>query len=91
MRAQVGGGEGGHNGVRSVVASLGTMDFWRLKVGVGRPPQRVDPADYVLERFTKAERTEMDDVIMRASRVAEVFATEGGEAARQRAGERNLD
>ncbi len=91
MRAQLGGGEGGHNGVRSVVASLSTKDFWRLKIGVGRPPQPVDPADYVLELFKKAERAEMDDVIMRAARVAEVFATEGGEAARQRAGDLNLD
>ena len=91
IRVQLGGGEGGHNGVRSVVGSLDTKDFWRLKVGVGRPPQRVDPADYVLERFNKAERVEMDDVIMRAAQVAEVFAIEDGEAARQHAGESNLD
>lgn len=89
MRLQLGGGEGGHNGVRSVVGSLGTEDFWRLKIGVGRPPQRIDPADYVLERFNKAERQAMDDVVLRAAQVAEVFATEGGEAARQRAGELN--
>lgn len=91
IRAQLGGGEGGHNGVRSVVGSLDSKAFWRLKVGVGRPPQRVDPADYVLERFSKAERAEMDDVIMRAARVAEIFAIEGGEAARQLAGELNVD
>ena len=91
IRAQLGGGVGGHNGVRSVVGSLDSKDFWRLKVGVGRPPQRVDPADYVLERFSKAERVEMDDVIMGAARVAEIFAIEGGEAARQLAGELNVD
>ena len=91
IRAQLGGGEGGHNGVRSVVGSLDSKDFWRLKVGVGRPPQRVDPADYVLERFSKAERADMDDVIMRAAQVAQIFAIEGGEAARQLAGELILD
>ena len=57
LRVQYGGGAGGHNGIRSVVGSLSTGDFWRLKVGVGRPPGRVDPADYVLGRFAKAERS----------------------------------
>ncbi len=89
LRVQYGGGEGGHNGVRSVVRSLGAEDFWRLKIGVGRPPERVDPADYVLERFRKTERDAMDDVVMQAARVAEVFATDGGEAARQMAGDLN--
>jgi len=89
LRVQCGGGEGGHNGVRSVVRSLGGEDFWRLKIGVGRPPERVDPADYVLERFRKTERDAMDDVVMQAARVAEVFATDGGETARQMAGDLN--
>lgn len=89
IRVQFDGGEGGHNGVRSVVRSLGSGDFWRLKVGVGRPPDRIDPAAYVLDRFGKAERAEMDDIVIRAARVAEVFVTEGGEAARRAAGEGN--
>ncbi len=91
MRVQFGGGGGGHNGVRSVVRSLGSEDFWRLKIGVGRPPAHLDPADYVLKRFSKVERDAMDDVLIRAAQVAEVFATEGGEAARQRAGELNQE
>lgn len=91
MKVQHGGGEGGHNGVRSVVRSLGSEDFWRLKIGVGRPPAGVDPADFVLQRFSKVERETMDDVLIRAAIVAEVFANEGGEAARQRAGELNQD
>lgn len=89
LRVQFGGGEGGHNGVRSVVRSLGSGDFWRLKVGVGRPPDRVDPADYVLQRFIRKEREEMDDVVIRAGHIAELFATKGGESARQAAGEGN--
>ena len=47
--------------VRSVVRSMGTEDFWRLKSGVGRPPGRIDPADFVLDRFTKAEVLEKLD------------------------------
>ena len=89
VRVQFGGGEGGHNGVRSVVRSLGTEDFWRLKIGVGRPPERVDPSDFVLERFGRVERDAMDEVVIRAAQVAEIFATEGGAAARQQAGEMN--
>jgi peptidyl-tRNA hydrolase, PTH1 family len=89
IRVQFDGGEGGHNGVRSVVRSLGSGDFWRLKVGVGRPPERIDPADYVLDRFGKSERAEMDDVVMRAAQIAEIFVTEGAEAARRSAGQGN--
>lgn len=89
IRVQLGGGEGGHNGVRSVVRSMGSEEFWRLKIGVGRPPERIDPADFVLQRFSKSERATMDDVVITAARVAEIFATEGGEAARQQAGELN--
>lgn len=91
IKVQYRGGEGGHNGVRSVVRSLGNEDFWRLKIGVGRPPQRIDPADYVLERFSKVERGVIDDVVIRAAQIAELFANEGGEAARQRAGELNTE
>jgi peptidyl-tRNA hydrolase, PTH1 family len=89
VKVQFGGGAGGHNGIRSIVGSLGTSDFWRLKVGVGRPPGRVDPADYVLDRFAKVERAAVDDTVLRSLRVVEVFALEGGEAARQAAGESN--
>lgn len=89
VKVQFGGGAGGHNGIRSIVGSLGTNDFWRLKVGVGRPPGRVDPADYVLDRFAKVERAAVDNMVLRSLRVVEVFALEGGEAARQAAGESN--
>jgi PTH1 family peptidyl-tRNA hydrolase len=87
LRAQVGRGPGGHNGVASVIQSLRSKDFWRLKVGVGRPPGRQDPADYVLKRFGAKERPEMDLTVQYAADVAEIFVTDGGEAARRRAGE----
>lgn len=86
LKVQFGGGAGGHNGIRSIVTSLGTNEFWRLKIGVGRPPDRVDPADYVLDRFARVERASVDDAVIRSLRVVEVFAVDGGEAARQAAG-----
>ena len=89
LKVQFGGGAGGHNGIRSIVNSLGTNEFWRLKIGVGRPPDRIDPADYVLNRFAKVERASVDDAVIRSIRVVEVFAIDGGDAARQAAGELN--
>jgi PTH1 family peptidyl-tRNA hydrolase len=71
MRLQVAGGSGGHNGVRSVERSLGTPEFSRLKVGVGRPPGTQDPADYVLRRFGKQERAEADLIVEDAADVVE--------------------
>jgi PTH1 family peptidyl-tRNA hydrolase len=71
LRIQVGGGTGGHNGIRSMERSLGTREFSRLKVGVGRPPGRQDPAQYVLERFSKAQREEVDLQVEDAADVVE--------------------
>lgn len=67
------GGHGGHNGLRSVEAALGTQEYGRLKVGVGRPPGRMDPATYVLKRFSKIERTEVDFLIEDAADAVEEF------------------
>jgi PTH1 family peptidyl-tRNA hydrolase len=89
LRVQLGGGAGGHNGIRSLVGSLDTKEFWRLKIGVGRPPERVDPADFVLGRFAKVERSTVDDTIARGVNVVDTFARHGGDAARQIAGELN--
>ncbi len=89
IKVQSGGGHGGNNGVRSVIASLGTADFWRLKIGVGRPPGRVDPADFVLGRFGKDEIEEVDIAVYRGADVVARFITHGGVDARQFAGELN--
>lgn len=59
VRLKQGGGEGGHNGLRSVSRSLGTRDYLRVRLGIGRPPGRQDPADFVLKDFSKAERAEV--------------------------------
>lgn len=73
LRLQVAGGSGGHNGIRSVERALGTKEFSRLKVGVGRPPGSVDPADFVLRRFTKEERPEVDLMVEVAADVIELW------------------
>ncbi len=86
LRLQFSRGSGGNNGARSVIKSLGTQEFWRLKCGVGRPPGRMDPADYVLRPFTKKERTEIDITIEQAADVVERFIVEGGQAAQQLTG-----
>ena len=59
VRLKQGGGEGGHNGLRSVTKSLGSRDYLRVRLGIGRPPGRQDPADFVLKDFGKTERTEV--------------------------------
>jgi peptidyl-tRNA hydrolase, PTH1 family len=66
-----GGGEGGHNGLRSVSTSLGTRDYARLRIGIGRPPGRMDPADFVLRDFTAAERQELPVLLESAADVVE--------------------
>lgn len=89
LKVQWSRGHGGNNGVRSTIGSLGTNDFWRLKFGVGRPPGRVDPADFVLSRFTKAERDDVGVAVYRATDVIDRFIRDGGDEARQFAGELN--
>lgn len=87
LRFQFDRGPGGHNGVASVARSLGTRGFWRLKVGVGRPPGSMDPADFVLRRFGRRERSDADLLVVEAAEVLSRFATDGDEAARQYAGD----
>ena len=66
-------GAGGHNGIRSIAGSLGTEAFWRLKLGVGRPPGRMDPAAFVLARFSADERGEVDLLVEDAADVVEAW------------------
>jgi PTH1 family peptidyl-tRNA hydrolase len=76
LRLQVGGGSGGNNGVRSIESALGTKDFNRLKLGVGRPPGQMDPADFVLRPFNKSERGEVALMIEDAADVVELWRTD---------------
>ncbi|PZF91539.1 aminoacyl-tRNA hydrolase [Micromonospora endophytica] len=79
LRVKRGGGEGGHNGLRSMSKSLGTKDYVRVRFGIGRPPGRQDPADYVLSDFGAAERKELDFLVDRAADVVESVITRGVE------------
>jgi PTH1 family peptidyl-tRNA hydrolase len=80
LRLQNGGGSGGHNGIRSLVQAVGG-DFARLKLGVGRPQGARDPADYVLTRFAKAERVEVDLMLEDAIEVVRLWLQDRARAA----------
>jgi PTH1 family peptidyl-tRNA hydrolase len=75
------GGGGGHQGVRSIIESMGGNDFLRLKVGIGRPPVGMDPAEYVLEAFDKVEQSHLDQVVSQAAESLRVMLLEGLEKA----------
>ena len=77
VRVKQGGGDGGHNGLRSVTSSLHGKDYLRVRVGIGRPPGRQDPADYVLKPFSAVERKELAWVVDRAADAAESLLTTG--------------
>ena len=81
IRLKFGGGTGGHNGLRSVSAALGTRDFFRVRFGIGRPPGRMDPAVFVLRDFTAAERKELPLLIEHAADAVEALLQEGLEPA----------
>lgn len=77
IRCKLGGGEGGHNGLRSMSKSLSTKDYNRVRLGIGRPPGRQDPADYVLSDFSAAERKELDFLVDRAADMVESIISRG--------------
>ena len=81
VRLKLGGGEGGHNGLRSIANALGTKDFQRVRIGIGRPPGRKDPAAFVLEPFNSAERTEVPTLCELAADATELLIEAGVEQA----------
>lgn len=84
LRLKRGGGEGGHNGLRSISQALGTRDYARLRVGIGRPPGRQDPADFVLSDFPARERADWAVTCEEAADAVESLTILGFEAAQQR-------
>jgi PTH1 family peptidyl-tRNA hydrolase len=84
VRAKRGGGEGGHNGLRSMSKSLASKEYARVRFGIGRPPGRQDPADYVLSDFSGAERKELEFLVDRAADVVEAIVLEGVEWAQNK-------
>jgi peptidyl-tRNA hydrolase, PTH1 family len=83
VRLKLGGGPGGHNGVKDIAKALGTPDFVRVRVGIGRPPGRMDAADFVLRDFSGAEREVLPSLIAEAADAVELIAREGLTTAQQ--------
>ena len=81
VRLKLGGGDNGHNGLRSLSSSLGSRDYLRVRVGIGRPPGRQDPADFVLKDFSAAERKDLAFHVDRAADAVEALLTGPLEAA----------
>ena len=81
LRVKRGGGEGGHNGLRSMSSALGSKEYARVRFGIGRPPGRQDPADFVLREFGSAERKQLPYLIDRAADATEAVVTVGLDAA----------
>ncbi len=77
VRIKAGGGHGGHNGLRSIIEHTGTADFVRVRIGIGRPEQGIDPADYVLSPFLAGERQAVPEIMARAAEAARAIVVEG--------------
>lgn len=84
VKLKSGGGEGGHNGLRDMSKALSTKDYLRVRVGVGRPPGRMDTADYVLRDFGTAERKELPFLLDEAADAVDVLVRDGLTAAQQK-------
>ena len=84
LRIKLGGGDNGHNGLRSMRASLGTGDFHRVRAGIGRPPGRQDVADFVLSNYSTVERKELPFQVDDAADAVESLITDGLEKTQQR-------
>ena len=84
VRVKRGGGEGGHNGLRSVSGSLGTREYLRVRVGIGRPPGRMDAADFILRDFSAEERAQLPRTLDRAADAIESLVDDGLLASQQR-------
>jgi PTH1 family peptidyl-tRNA hydrolase len=84
LRLKLGGGDNGHNGLRSIRRSTGGGEFYRVRVGIGRPPGRQDPADFVLKPWGSTERKELPILVSDAADAVELLVHEGLERAQNR-------
>ncbi len=84
IRLKLGGGEGGHNGLRSISGAMGSRDYLRVRVGIGRPPGRMDPADFVLRDFGPTERADLPFTVSDGADAVELLVQQGLLAAQQR-------
>jgi PTH1 family peptidyl-tRNA hydrolase len=83
LRVKIGGGDNGHNGLKSLTRSLDTPDYFRIRVGIGRPTTLQDTADYVLDNFNKSEKSKIPDLAMRSCDAIESLITQGLEITQQ--------
>lgn len=84
LRFKQRGGDGGHQGVRSIIEKTGGNHFVRLKIGIGRPPRGIDPAEYVLRPFDQMEKLQLDEVMTKAAEALRVMLLEGLQTAMNR-------
>ena len=80
IRTKLAGGDNGHNGLKSMTSSFGTPDYYRIRLGIGRPMGQQDPADFVLKAFSKVEQKELPEFIVRGADVVESLINKGLEA-----------
>lgn len=84
VKLKIGGGEGGHNGLRDISKALGTKDYYRVRTGIGRPPGRMDTADFVLKPFSTAEKKDLPFLISNAADATQMLIREGLLATQQK-------
>jgi PTH1 family peptidyl-tRNA hydrolase len=77
IRTKLGGGDNGHNGLKSMTSAFNTPDYYRVRLGIGRPMGQQDPADFVLKQFSKEEKKDLDEFIERGADVAEFLIEKG--------------
>ncbi|MDP1712117.1 MAG: aminoacyl-tRNA hydrolase [Candidatus Nanopelagicaceae bacterium] len=83
IRVKLAGGDNGHNGLKSLTSSLGTANYYRIRMGIGRPIGQQDPADFVLKQFSVAEKKELSDFLLRGAEAVESLITKGLEVTQQ--------
>lgn len=91
LRLKWSGGHGGHNGLKSIQQAVGSPDFYRVRMGIGRPPGRMDPAAYVLQGFSADQRSELDLFIDRAKEATMAIITDGIASAQARFHQKTAD
>lgn len=84
MRTKFGGGDNGHNGLKSIRGIIGTGDYFRVRIGIGRPTNRMDVTDWVLTNFSSSEKEELADMVARAADAVETLIVSGLESAQQK-------
>jgi PTH1 family peptidyl-tRNA hydrolase len=77
IRSKIGGGDNGHNGLKSMTSAFGTADYYRVRLGIGRPMGEQDPADFVLKAFSKVEQKDLGEFIVRGADVVESLIKDG--------------